>query len=314
MYRLTRKRFESICRPLGCLLAVFIAQMTSANLIAQELTPRAYWPAPKGTKAIVLSQQYSEGDVVTDPSLPVVGVESKINYSQVTYQQTLDLFGRTANLQLSLPYTWGTSEGMVNGQFLSQNLAGISDAKARLSINLLGAPTMDRNGFQALRSDPSTIIGVSLLIQAPTGRYQEDKLLNEGSNRWAMKPAVGLIWPLYPTWLFEVELGVWLFGNNDEFLDQTRKQDPIISGEIHLVKRIRPGFWVSLDANYYTGGETRIGENPAETLQRNSRLGMTAVVPLKRKSALRFSFSNGVVTKSGGDYSTYNLTYLHFWH
>jgi hypothetical protein len=28
------------------------------------------------------------------------------------------------------------------------------------------------------------------------------------------------------------------------------QQDPILSSELHLVKRIRPGFWASLDLNF----------------------------------------------------------------
>ncbi len=44
-----------------------------------------------------------------------------------------------------------------------------------------------------------------------------------GTNRWALKPAVGMIVPLHPTWLFEIEVGAWLFGDNDDFLGETRE-------------------------------------------------------------------------------------------
>jgi len=36
---------------------------------AQELTPRAYWPAPKDTKLLILGYSHQSGDVVTDPSI-----------------------------------------------------------------------------------------------------------------------------------------------------------------------------------------------------------------------------------------------------
>lgn len=117
---------------------------------------------------------------------------------------------------------------------------------------------MDAAGFQELRNDPKSIIGASVLLQAPTGAYDSDRLINLGTNRWAVKPALGMIVPLRPTWLLEVEVGAWLFGDNDDFLGETREQDPIVSTEIHLIKRIRPGFWASFDANFYTGGETLI--------------------------------------------------------
>ena len=112
-----------------------------------------------------------------------------------------------------------------------------------------------------------------MLVQIPIGEYEEDKLINAGTNRWAVKPAIGLIWPLYPTWLLEFELGTWFFGDNDEFLGTTRQQDPIVTSQFHLIKRIRPGFWASLDATYYAGGRTTVGGTERADLQRNSRIG-----------------------------------------
>ena len=82
----------------------------STAAVAQELTPRAYWPAPQGTKAIIFGYQYSAGDVVTDPSLPITGVDSKINFAQFAYLHTINFVGRTANLQFILPYSWGTTD------------------------------------------------------------------------------------------------------------------------------------------------------------------------------------------------------------
>jgi hypothetical protein len=280
---------------------------------AQELAPRAYWPAPVGTNVALLSYQRNSGDILIDPSLPITGVESEIDYLQVGYQRFFGLFGRTAAAQLSLPYADGFTEGMVEDTFQRRNTTGFTDARLRLMINLRGAPAMDASGFQALRADPQTIIGASLLIQAPTGAYDSDRLINLGANRWAVKPALGMIVPLRPTWLFEIEVGAWFFGDNDDFLGETRKQDPILSTEIHLIKRIRPGFWASLDANYYTGGETRIGDEFRDDLQRNARAGFTLVFPIRRRHALRAGFSTGISTRSGGDFEMYSLTWAYAW-
>lgn len=280
---------------------------------AQELTPRAYWPAPNGTKAIVVGYQYSTGDIVTDPSLPVTGVDSNINFAQLTYLHTFALGGRTANLQFILPYSWGTTEGFAEGAFRSRHIAGATDARARLSVNLLGAPTMDVAAFQELRASPRTIVGASLMIQVPTGGYDEDKLLNPGTNRWAIKPAVGFIVPVRPTWLVEFDLGAWFFGDNDEFLGMTREQAPIVTAEFHLVKRIAPGFWAALDLNYYFGGRTIVDEVLRADLQRNSRVGATVLFPFKRRHAIRGSLSTGAVTKSGGDFNIFAVAYVYAW-
>ena len=283
------------------------------TVMAQELAPRAYWPTPNGTNVLVATYQKTTGDIVTDPSLPITGVDSDIDYLQLSYQRTFSLAGRTAAIQLSVPYSQGRTEGLVDGEFLTRDTLGMGDTRLRLAYNIKGAPSMDAQGFQALRNAPRTIVGASMLVQAPTGNYQADKVINIGTNRWSVKPAIGVIWPLRPTWLLEFELGVWLFGDNDNFLGETRKQDPIRSSEFHLVKRIRRGFWASLDANFYQGGRTSIGDSQQANLQRNSRFGATVVYPFMGRHAIRTSISTGVVTETGGDFEMLSLSYVYVW-
>jgi len=297
-----------------CLVAALPAiSFWSVAGFAQELAPRAYWPTPTGTNVLVVGYQYTGGDIITDPSLQISGVESDINFAQVSYQRTLSLFGRTTNMQFNLPYTRSSTEGFVEGEFRSRDISAMADARVRLSVNLRGAATMDAAGFQALRAKPRTIVGASLLVQAPTGGYEPDKLINAGTNRWAVKPALGVIWPVRPNWLLEFELGAWFFADNDEFLGATRQQDPILSSEFHLVKRIRPGFWASLDLNYYVGGRTTVDQIEQSDLQRNSRIGATVVFPFKGRHLIRIAISTGIVTESGGDFESFSLNYAYVW-
>lgn len=280
---------------------------------AQELAPRAYWPAPVGTDVLLIGYQRNSGDILLDPSLPITGVDSEINYVQGTYQRFFSLFGRTATAQFALSYADGRTEGFVDGVFLKRQTSGLSDARVRLAVNLLGAPAMDARGFAALRENPDPIVGASLTVQAPTGDYDADRVINLGTNRWSVKPAVGMILPLFPSWLFEAEVGTWFYSDNDDFVGQTREQDPIVSLEMHIVKRFGPGFWASLDANYYTGGETRIGSGIQANLQRNTRAGVTLVFPIKQHYALRGGYSTGVTTRSGGDFDLFSVSLLYAW-
>ena len=167
---------------------VFICNAT----LAQELAPRAYWPTPNGTNVFVLAYQHSTGDIVTDASLPVTGVDSSIDYLQLSYQKTFNLSGRTATLQLSVPFSDGTTKGFVDGGPRRRDTSGMADTRIRIAINLKGAPSMDGAGFKALRDSPKTIIGASFLVQAPTGEYEADKVINLGTNRWSVKPAIGV--------------------------------------------------------------------------------------------------------------------------
>ena len=156
-------------------------------------------------------------------------------------------------------------------------------------------------------------VGAAVTASLPTGRYDPERVLNLGTNRWALKPALGVIVPLRFDWLLEMEAAVWLFGDNDDFLGQTRRQDPIWAGELHVVKRFRPGLWLSLDLNYYNGGETWLEGGDKGSLQRNSRAGFTLVLPHGQTRALRLAYSRGLTTRSGGDYRLYSLNYVFSW-
>ena len=52
---------------------------------------------------------------------------------------------------------------------------------------------------------------------------------------------------------------VWFFDENDNFLGQTVKNDPLFQLEGHLTRDFTEGLWGSLDAVYYAGGESTIG-------------------------------------------------------
>ena len=297
------------CSALFCLLTLYL-WMASAS--AQDLTPRAYWPAPQGSKLLVLGYGHQQGDVVMDPSLPVTGVDSKIDSFVVAYQQTISLFGRTSNLQFEVPFADGTTTGMLADGPGRRDVSGSGDVSALLSINLIGAPSMNRESFKEFRQNPQPVLGASVKIVAPTGQYDADKLINIGTNRWAVRARLGYSRPLISKkWVIELAVGTWFFENNDEFLGQTRKQDPITAIDFSVIRRFRPGFWGSLDLNYYLGGRSTFGGDKAADFQRNSRVGITLAYPFKGRHALKASISNGIATKSGGDYQTIGISYAY---
>jgi len=292
-------------------VALLCAALASVDALAQDLTPRTYWPAPKGTRLLILGYAHQTGDVVTDPSIPITGVDSRIDSGVLAYQQTVDLFGRTANFQVEVPYVDGTTTGMVSDEPGRRDVSGIGDIAATLTINLLGAPSMSPADIRELRQQPRPILGAGIKVVAPTGKYEADKLINIGTNRWAMRLQLGYIRPLSQKWLLEMSAGAWFFQDNDEFLGMTREQDPIGALNFHLVRRFRPGFWASLDLNYYLGGHTTVGGDRNADLQRNSRVGFSLAYPFKGRHAVKIGVSEGVVTESGGDFRTLTLNYVY---
>lgn len=277
---------------------------------AQELTPRAYWPAPAGTQVLTVGVTHTRGDTIPDPSLPVTGLDSRISTGFVGYNRAFAMAGRTAMVFMQQAYSEGETraEHEERGQ-LVRDYRGAGDFSAGLSVNLLGAPAMDGAGFARLRDDPHPILGASIKVVAPTGRYDPERLVNVGANRWAGKMELGYIQPLAPSWLLELDAGVWVFGDNDDLRGFTREQEPIYSAQVHLIKRFGPGFWGSLNFNGYRGGRSTIGERRLNDLQRDSKAGVTLVFPFAGRHAVKASYVHGSVNDSDEDFDVFQLTY-----
>lgn len=291
-------------------LLIWLASVLSADAAsAQELSPRAYWPVPTGTKVALVGYTYSFGDVLTDPSLPIVGVDSRISTSLVAYGHSLNLWGRMANLLVELPFSWGTTKAGLEGDVARRDFSGVGDLGVTLAVNLRGAPSMTLAEFRELRENPHPILGASVKILVPIGRYEANKLINVGANRWAVKAELGYMNPVRPRWLLELQLGAWFFGDNDDFLGMTREQQPVVAVQGHLVRRFRSGFWGSLDLNYFAGGRSTVGGEARADLQRNSRFGATVMVPIHRRHGIKLKYSLGVVTETGGDFDTLLMSY-----
>ena len=87
---------------------------------------------------------------------------------------------------------------------------------------------------------------------------------------------------------------VWFFTTNQEFFShnqffpgtQTQSESPVVAFEGHLSYDFKSRLWVSLDANFWHGGETSLGRatNPV-TVQKDSRIGVTAAIPITKHLA-----------------------------
>ena len=145
----------------AALLCVLLA-LCAATCNAQDLTPRAYWPAPHGTKVAVFGYAHTGGEVLFDPSTPLYGVDTQLDSFVLAYLQTFSLFGRTANFVLELPYADASTAGLIVDIPVRGEYSGVGDISATFSVNLLGAPSMSREEYGELRANPHTILGASV--------------------------------------------------------------------------------------------------------------------------------------------------------
>jgi len=281
------------------------------SALAQELTPRVYAPAPTGGGLALVSYGRSTGDLLFDPSLPFDDVNAHINTAAVLYGRTFGLFGRSANAIVTLPYVWGDLSGQVEGEFRAITRSGLGDLRGQITVNLVGGPALSPREFA--RQRPDTILGVSLVVAAPTGQYDPAKLINIGSNRWSVKPQLGVSRTI-GSWYLELYGGVWLFGtNNDFFGGSVREQDPIGTFQAHLGYTFKPRLWLAADATFYTGGRTTVNGVPRADLQSNSRLGLTLALPLGRRANLKIAWATGFTTRIGADFDSLGVALQTVW-
>ena len=210
---------------------------------------------------------------------------------------------------IELPYQWGTTQGLIGDTPARGDFFGFGDIGVTVAVNLLGAPTMTPARFQELRKNRTrSSVRASRWWPQP-GSTTWDKLLNVGGNRWAVKAELGSVIPLHPKWLFELDAGVWFLGDDEDFLAGYREQEPIVALQGHLVRRFKPGFWASLDFNYYTGGRQTIAGNELVDVQHNSRLGGMVVVPFGGRHAIKVGYATGVYAEFGTDFDQFLVSY-----
>ena len=288
-------------------------------VLAQDLAPRAYVITPARSNAVTLGLSYNEGELLFQGVVPITGATGKLGVPSVTYYRGFSLFGRSANVLAALPYGVGTFEGEVLGEQRSTDRSGLFDSAFRVSVNLVGGPSMSLAEMRTWRQ--KTLLGVSLKVVAPTGQYDPTRLINLGSNRWSFKPELGFS-RAWGHWVLDAYASVWLFTENPDFFSrnelvpgtQSQTQDPIGAVEAHLIYIARPGLWVSLDANFWYGGRTRLNgvENP-DTLQESSRVGITASFPVTQHQSLKVSYAQGAYIRFGGDFRVFSAAWQYSW-
>lgn len=284
---------------------------TASAAAGQELEPRSYSPSPVGANFAVVGYGQSTGEILFDASGPISNAHAVINLATAGYSRVVDIGGHQSSLTLAVPYLWGEAEGDVGEVSRAITRSGFGDARLKFSTLLVGGPALSRQEFAARK--PRPIVGASLLVVAPTGEYMPDKLINLGANRWAFKPEIGVSVPV-GRWQADAYAAVWIYGDNDDFVGgRVRSQEPLGAFQAHLTYTFRPGLWAGLNATYYTGGATVTGGIRDLNRQDNARIGLTFAVPVTRGQSLQFSYSEGALTRYGGDFTSFAVAWRALW-
>ena len=289
----------------------FVRLFLFGSVEAQDLDPRRYVNLPTGQNILAIAYSYSRGDVNVSPSLPLEDAFLTIEGGAMAYARTMAIGGNSTSFDAYLPYVCASGSVVLGGERLNRNVCGQGDISIRINYNFIGAPAMELSEF--VNKKKEVVVGASLQVSIPTGQYDDDKLLNIGVNRWFIIPEIGMSIP-WRNWSFEFAAGVRMFTDNDDFVaDVTLKQDPLYNLQVHLIYDLSPRQWISLNSNYFFGGDTYLNSVPSANRQENSRLGLTWSVALNANHALKFLAHIGVITRIGNDSDTYSATWIYRW-
>jgi hypothetical protein len=289
-------------------LALLLAPMGAQ---AQEMEPRAYSNAPVGLNFFIAAYAHSEGGLSTDPSLPVQDAQLKIHTGVLAYARSLDLWGLSGKVDVIVPFSRLSGSALVAGQVAQREASGFGDPRLRVSVNLYGAPALPMREFAAYQQD--LVVGASIQVSAPGGQYDSARAVNLATNRWAVKPDIGLSKTL-GAFTVDVTAGVIFYGDNDDYFGGKRlEQAPIYSAQANLSYALSGGAWVALGATYYQGGRTTVNGARGDDALGNSRIGATLALPVDRNQSIKFNASRGVTTRVGTRFNTVGLAWQYRW-
>jgi hypothetical protein len=258
-----------------------------------------------------MSYAHSDGDVLLDAASPIEDFQIRSDSLSTGIGGTFALASRVASLAIVVPYVDGTATGRVNGVPDRADREGLGDLRLRFTMSLLPGSAQSLADF--VRSPPDRTLGISVVVNAPTGEYDGDKLINIGTNRWALKPEFGGS-RRFGRWTLDGSLGVWLYGDNEDYFGgRERSQDPLPTLQGTLSYTFAPRLWLAASGTWYTGGTTSLDGVSERDRQDNSRAGLTLAVPVGKQNSIKLAWSKGVTARFGGDLETYSVSWQYLW-
>jgi len=171
-----------------------------------------------------------------------------------------------------------------------------------------------------MRYEPGFSVDLLVDLALPIGEYDSDQPLNIGQNRWYGRLGMPIIWQLGP-WVpgrrttLEFLPAVWFFGDNDDYVGQKMKTDPMYQLDAHLTRDLTEHFWGSLDATWYYGGKATINGVSGE--KRNDfGVGLTLGYQITDNLNLTFGYKSTLNDNAPGDLQmdVFTVSLVYGWH
>jgi len=302
-----------------------VAVLAMAALCPQQalaqMPARFYWKTLSDGNAVPLIVNSISGNTNPfDPAHIVTpGGSFDATMAIAGYAHTFSLFDRSAMAAILVPMGRVAGEVTVASRTFNQSASGFGDPMFELNINVLG-PKAQKNIPDAMRYEPGFSVDVLADLAVPIGEYNSNQPLNLGQNRWYGRVGMPVVWQL-GDWVpgrrttLEFLPAVWFFGENDNYVGQTLKTDPLFQLDAHLTRDFTERLWGSLDAVWYNGGRATINGVQGEKLN-NIGVGLTLGYTVNDNLNLTVGYKSTVNDSAPGDLrmDAFMVTLVYGWH
>ena len=295
-----------------CLIVLAALTVTnSAFAGASGANAKGYIAAPQGLSGILLYSHYSSANETY-----LNGQENEA-YEDFKVDQTtwvcrpVYYFGIgsfTATIQALVPFADVSLDATLKTQAgpfsISESRSGLADP------TILGAVWLINN------PKSKTWLGISEWVNMPFGKYDNERILNIGDNRWGFKTELGFV-KGFGNFYVDLIPKVEIFTNNDDhrFSDGsvvTSEKDPVYGFEGHLSYDFIAGhspLSLALDYNYAKGGEETIRDVEQNKEMDDHALQLSLTYGLTPNQKLLFQFQKDLEVENGPKGHKFGLRY-----
>lgn len=289
------------------LVAALLLLMATSALQAQDLEPRRWTHMPTGINVLGLGTSYAEGDIYFDPVLQLEDVEVEMAGVGLVYLRTFNFLGKSARADFMLPYATGNWRGLLEGEPAKTRRNGFRDPRVRLSVLLYGAPAETMQEF-AKSPKSNTVVGAAISLKIPWGEYYPEKLINLGSNRWVVRPQLGVT-HTRKKWTYELTGSLFWYSDNNDFWGGNKLENEVLYAlQGHVIYTFKPGLWASFSTAYGHGADAFVNSVDKDLQVDNWLMALSLGMPINRQQGLKFAWLRArTQNDKGADLDSFNV-------
>ena len=266
--------------------------------------PRSCFPAPGGTDVFAFYYKNITGNEYrVDGNVVDRNVELNTNVWLARYCHFWELDDKwTTQMNVIVPF------GDVHTELQSGGIDELSSG--------IGDITLCTGIFYSFleQEDNRFYMAGTLYLVGPTGQYNQDKMINFGSNRWGyFFQLTPVIWQ-YGPFSLEVFTSVEFFTANTEYTSNFLKleQDPVWTALGMVAYDITKTFTVGAIYAVHTGGETKINDVYQNNKFTEHEVSITAAILLTPQFQLQLKYSTDVSLDNGIPKNTFQTKIAYF--